>query len=118
PEIAEKWAKTSAPPSSGLMKPKPFSALNHFTVPVVMVSPSGSAARLAGAAATVFVRQTLERERRPFHEDRAPEKTSMHCNFGNNPTRSAAAARALVVTTTFLRCVRRMVPSEDSILTN
>src|ERR1700754_5338625 len=38
-EIAEKWAKTSAPPSSGLMKPKPLSALNHFTVPVVMSAP-------------------------------------------------------------------------------
>src|SRR3954462_13342688 len=38
-EIAEKWAKTSAPPSSGLMKPKPLSALNHFTVPVVTSAP-------------------------------------------------------------------------------
>src|SRR5581483_12204824 len=32
----EKWAKTSGPPPSCSMKPKPFSALNHFTVPVVM----------------------------------------------------------------------------------
>ena len=34
--IAEKCANTSLEPSSGVMKPKPLSALNHFTVPVVM----------------------------------------------------------------------------------
>src|SRR5262249_33677223 len=28
--------KTSLPPSSGLMKPKPFWLLNHFTVPCVI----------------------------------------------------------------------------------
>jgi hypothetical protein len=28
--------KTSLPPSSGWMKPKPFWLLNHFTVPCVM----------------------------------------------------------------------------------
>jgi hypothetical protein len=33
PLIAEKWAKTSGPPPSCSMKPKPFSALNHLTVP-------------------------------------------------------------------------------------
>ncbi len=33
PLIAEKWQKTSAPPPSCSMKPKPFSALNHYTVP-------------------------------------------------------------------------------------
>jgi hypothetical protein len=27
------------PPLSGWMKPKPFVALNHFTVPVAMLSP-------------------------------------------------------------------------------
>jgi hypothetical protein len=27
--------KTSAPPSSCVMKPKPFSALNHFTLPIL-----------------------------------------------------------------------------------
>ena len=31
--IAEKWTKTSSPPPSCAMKPKPFSALNHLTVP-------------------------------------------------------------------------------------
>src|SRR5690606_6582494 len=36
PAIAEWWAKRSALPSSGAMKPYPLSALNHFTVPVVM----------------------------------------------------------------------------------
>src|SRR5580765_2921163 len=28
------WAKRSLPPSSGVMNPKPFESLNHFTVPV------------------------------------------------------------------------------------
>ena len=32
--IAEKCAKTSSPPSSGVIKPKPFASLNHLTVPV------------------------------------------------------------------------------------
>ena len=35
--IAEKCANTSALPSSGVMKPNPFSALNHLTVPVAMM---------------------------------------------------------------------------------
>src|SRR5688500_4509688 len=29
-----KWTKRSRPPSSGVMKPKPLSSLNHLTVPV------------------------------------------------------------------------------------
>src|SRR4051812_27012752 len=31
------WTKRSFPPSSGVMNPKPFSSLNHFTVPVAIV---------------------------------------------------------------------------------
>src|SRR5690349_11745476 len=34
---AEMWTNTSAPPSSGWMKPKPLVSLNHFTVPVAIV---------------------------------------------------------------------------------
>src|ERR1051325_6143327 len=34
PWISLKWAKRSAPPSAGVMKPKPLASLNHFTVPV------------------------------------------------------------------------------------
>src|SRR3954469_568512 len=34
--MPEKWTKRSRSPSSGVMKPKPFSSLNHFTVPVAM----------------------------------------------------------------------------------
>src|SRR5690242_16157513 len=33
PWISEKCTKTSFAPSSGVMKPKPLSPLNHFTVP-------------------------------------------------------------------------------------
>src|SRR4051812_12344603 len=36
PMIAEKWTNASFPPSSGVMKPKPFSSLNHFTTPVAI----------------------------------------------------------------------------------
>ena len=36
PEMAEKWTNASLPPSSGVMKPKPFSSLNHFTTPVAI----------------------------------------------------------------------------------
>jgi hypothetical protein len=32
------WTNTSLPPLSGWMKPKPFWALNHFTVPEAMIS--------------------------------------------------------------------------------
>src|SRR5881227_767952 len=34
--MLEKWMKRSAPPSSGAMKPNPFEAENHLTVPVAM----------------------------------------------------------------------------------
>src|ERR1044072_4081408 len=34
--IAEKCAKRSSPPPSGVMKPKPLESLNHLTVPVAM----------------------------------------------------------------------------------
>src|SRR6185503_17734392 len=34
--IAEKCAKRSSPPPSGVMNPKPFASLNHFTVPVAI----------------------------------------------------------------------------------
>ena len=35
-----KWTNRSRPPSSGVMKPKPLSSLNHLTVPVAIYSPS------------------------------------------------------------------------------
>src|SRR5437660_840333 len=35
--MAEWWTKTSAPPSSGLMNPKPLVALKNLTVPAVML---------------------------------------------------------------------------------
>src|SRR5919198_2088402 len=38
--IAEKCAKRSSPPPSGVMKPKPFASLNHFTVPVAIFGNS------------------------------------------------------------------------------
>ncbi|SPA30361.1 hypothetical protein CBM2637_B100193 [Cupriavidus taiwanensis] len=40
PWISEKCANRSLPPASGVMKPKPFESLNHFTVPVSMLDSS------------------------------------------------------------------------------
>src|SRR5690242_18382875 len=37
--MAFQWTKTSAPPPSTEMKPKPLSALNHLTVPCATNSP-------------------------------------------------------------------------------
>jgi hypothetical protein len=34
--MAEKCAKRSSLPSSGVMKPKPLESLNHLTVPIAM----------------------------------------------------------------------------------
>src|SRR5688500_9968940 len=42
------WANRSLPPSSGVMNPKPFSSLNHLTVPLGIVCPGPSV--LGGAA--------------------------------------------------------------------
>src|SRR3954463_61138 len=39
PAIAEWWTNRSLPDSSGVMKPKPLSLLNHLTVPVGMAIP-------------------------------------------------------------------------------
>src|SRR3954462_7388559 len=36
PEMPEKLTNASFPPSSGVMNPKPFSSLNHFTTPVAI----------------------------------------------------------------------------------
>src|SRR5262245_25394302 len=56
--MALKCTNTSSLPSSGVMKPKPFSELNHFTVPVATTIPPsfrrpglGAALRAAGVTA-------------------------------------------------------------------
>src|SRR3954454_24296055 len=36
PAMPEKCTNASFPPSSGVMNPKPFSSLNHFTTPVAI----------------------------------------------------------------------------------
>src|SRR4051794_18708579 len=36
PAMPEKCTNASFPPSSGVMKPKPFSSLNHLTTPVAI----------------------------------------------------------------------------------
>src|SRR3954452_17321729 len=48
------WTKRSLLPSSGVMKPKPFSSLNHLTVPCAMYFLHGV---LRAASAVVARRQ-------------------------------------------------------------
>src|SRR4051794_23806219 len=48
------WTKRSLLPSSGVMKPKPFSSLNHLTVPCAMYFLHGV---LRAASAVVAQRQ-------------------------------------------------------------
>src|SRR6476469_1208356 len=60
--MAEKWQKTSGPPPSCSMKPKPFSALNHFTVPWV-ISFSFRAEGVPGGGPPVRDRRTDRRNR-------------------------------------------------------
>src|SRR3954464_15691601 len=48
------WTKRSLLPSSGVMKPKPFSSLNHLTVPCAMCFLHGV---LRAASAVVAQRQ-------------------------------------------------------------
>lgn len=38
--MAEKCANKSSPPSSGVIKPKPFASLNHLTVPIAIIKRS------------------------------------------------------------------------------
>src|SRR3954451_12838333 len=59
--MAEKWTNTSAPPPSTVMKPKPLSALNHFTVPCAMLnSPSENADPVNPGPMTVFEQRRRE----------------------------------------------------------
>src|SRR4051794_41970048 len=50
--MPEKWTKRSRPPSSGVMKPKPFSSENHLTVPVLTDEPHLLLARRAPILST------------------------------------------------------------------
>src|SRR5262249_61873081 len=52
--------KTSLPPSSGWMKPKPFWTLNHFTVPCVISSSFSYVCSQAARQRSRFVRDLEE----------------------------------------------------------
>src|SRR3954454_8662210 len=69
--MAEKWQKTSGPPPSCSMKPKPFSALNHFTVPWV-ISFSFRAGGVPAGGSPSRDRRTDRRNR----EERQAETTA------------------------------------------
>src|SRR5204863_7814305 len=73
--IAEKCANKSSLPSSGVMKPYPFASLNHFTVPVAMLSPLLPLVELPGLVADVQVPEPcLElHDPAPHWRNRQPE---------------------------------------------
>src|ERR1700712_5652332 len=58
--IFEKWTNTSSPPSRE-MKPKPFSALKNFTVPVVKITLLVSEGRAVVACARHHSRAKVSR---------------------------------------------------------
>ncbi|BDH52099.1 hypothetical protein MTP02_31100 [Streptomyces albus] len=65
--MLEKWANTSAPPPSCVMKPKPLAGWNHLTVPDAMSSllwgqNAGAAIRGYRVAATMSRRGVGMRE--------------------------------------------------------
>src|SRR3954454_13856281 len=99
--MAEKWQKTSGPPPSCSMKPKPFSALNHFTVPWV-ISFSFRAGGVPGGGPPSRDRRTDRRNR----EERQAETTA----DGGKRGRSATAIAATVRGRTPL-CVQASTPS-------
>src|SRR3954454_3319396 len=53
--MALKWTKTSLLPSSGVIKPKPFASLNHFTVPLAIAIALSLEARTFYTGAKGFV---------------------------------------------------------------
>src|SRR5689334_20506820 len=67
------WTKRSLLPSSGVMKPKPFSSLNHLTVPCAMYFLHGVL-----RAASAVVAQKGNRLRAPalLSPDSCPAQTS------------------------------------------
>src|SRR5712691_349845 len=63
------WTKTSFPPPSGVMNPKPFASLNHFTVPVAIRANFfrvQAASRREPAVEQSGPCSTGERRRQPF----------------------------------------------------
>src|SRR5947209_8058086 len=70
-----KWTNRSRPPSSGVMKPKPLSSLNHFTVPVAIPSPSTPAClkRSNGSRRPLRTREPYQGLRREGTRGAAPQ---------------------------------------------
>src|ERR671930_536587 len=69
------WTKRSLPPSSGVMKPKPFSSLNHFTVPVAIAGSS------TGVLCAADAEDAASNDLRP-----APASPGREASWGLSPT--------------------------------
>ena len=59
------WTKTSPPPPSGSMKPKPFWVLNHFTFPVVIFASFRASARVCTAGRAITISMSRRECRAP-----------------------------------------------------
>src|SRR3954467_5956908 len=71
--IAEKCTKTSGPPPSCSMKPKPFSALNHFTVPCAMGELFPSSRQVSTNGEPQAASPLHQRDKTRAHEKSPPE---------------------------------------------
>src|SRR3954447_16394762 len=93
----EWWTNKSVPPSSGVMKPKPFSSENHFTVPYAM---SVTSTALSAANAEELLRQLAGGTRCVVHRAGCPASShgssaeeSATVNDGRSPP--GAGSRSL-----------------------
>src|SRR5581483_9200545 len=87
--MPEKWTKRSRPPSSGVMKPKPLSSLNHLTVPVAMYSPS---CLLSDTHTPVSVPQGPDQRRKGTRDGQRMGFRSASMQVFAHPTLAGAAA--------------------------
>src|SRR3954452_8841735 len=90
------WTKRSLPPSSGVMKPKPLSSLNHLTVPVAMFPP-----RLGVASRQLLKATTAGALYTPTLTSRAVMRSRLHVSpaFYARVALVALAALVLIVLT-------------------
>src|SRR5437879_9508708 len=97
--IAEKCANRSSPPPSGVMNPKPFASLNHFTVPVAIFSNPSKQVIIGsrpgrcfdqGQESTAFRRQRTSRTGRALVLETKHEADYTHYRLrGSNSSRSS-----------------------------
>src|SRR5438876_10796812 len=77
--MAEKWTKTSWPPPSTLMNPKPLSELNHLTVPcATRISPCLRCVAAPRGTPAVNPRARHESTYRSYNQESQPSHRPDH----------------------------------------